>query len=155
MWIYRPGRSPDNAVIRRPFGWLHSSFSRRFQLSSAVRCSLLLVQSTTPAFVGCSAFFVPRSASSLSFFDYFQSALPGLDICTFQTTVRTWCICFFHGNSPLFCLWRKGGFFARILDYLKSSPDHYRIQFTPDQDKLWPPSLPLPALSPPAHDWSD
>jgi hypothetical protein len=82
-------RSVDDSSFRWLFGILRASFSRRPCFSSAVRCSLLLVQSTTPAFVGCSAFFVPRSAFSLGFFDYFQSALPGLDICTFQTTVST------------------------------------------------------------------
>ena len=82
-------RSPDRCGNSRVYGVPSWAFARQCCHTSAIRLTSFFVQSTIPAFVGCSTFFPLCSASSLGFFNYFQSALPGLDICTFQTTVST------------------------------------------------------------------
>ena len=57
---YRPGLKPDITRLRRLFGWLLSSFSRRFFFLSAVLHSSPFVQPTLLLSVGCSVIFTLR-----------------------------------------------------------------------------------------------
>ena len=64
---YRPGLTPDITRLRRLFGWLLSSFSRRFFFLSAVLHSSPFVQPTLLFSVGCSVIFTFRLADAFAF----------------------------------------------------------------------------------------